>query len=166
MKSRISTINILCLIIFCPYLRFFNKLMRSKLCSLIRFWRNLTKKDSVDGVKYNLKFCFTCPNRFFMTFFHGYEIRKSFARLSKKIMPYRWIVLSMKNIAIYWLLLAMDKKVLARGYLWSHPVSNRTEYIRKPVSTFQPALENCNSFFKALISRWRFCDFYMKEYTI
>ena len=33
----------------------FNKLMGSKGCSLIRFWRNLLKKDSVESVKYSFK---------------------------------------------------------------------------------------------------------------
>ena len=31
-----------------------NKLMGYKRCSLIRFWRKLTKKDSVESAKYDI----------------------------------------------------------------------------------------------------------------
>ena len=34
----------------------FNKLMGTKLCYLVRFWRNLTKKYSLESAKYDIQF--------------------------------------------------------------------------------------------------------------
>ena len=50
----------------------FNKLMGSKGCSLIRFWKNLTKKDTLDSVNMIYKYFLLVCEQFFGVFFlHG-----------------------------------------------------------------------------------------------
>ena len=51
-----------------PFVFCFNKLMESKWCSLIRFWRNLTKKDSVQRTKYDIQIFFTYTYSFWAFF--------------------------------------------------------------------------------------------------
>ena len=50
----------------------FNKLMGSKGCSLIRFWKNLTKKDTLDSVNMIYKyFLLECEQFLGFFFLHG-----------------------------------------------------------------------------------------------
>ena len=50
----------------------FNKLMGSKGCSLIRFWKNLTKKDTLDSVNMIYKYFLLVCEQFFGFFFSSW----------------------------------------------------------------------------------------------